>query len=187
MRICVSAYFLKKSQPQGHEIRSHLAREVEGQCGGVVEGRYGGDPFKLHAWGSNRMIVQPSSSPQWSRRILLNQPFISQLSKHVSLFLSRVLLVSNLRRSNWKCTVKRFFKSTVMDGNMVCEGVATSSAACITLAVKQGMDAKVFSSFGSRLWGLSVALLLLNLHSTYASTKKEPMKPSVPSPVRAAI
>lgn len=27
---------------------------------------------------------------------------------------SRVLLVSNLRRSNWKCTVKRFFKSTVM-------------------------------------------------------------------------
>ena len=26
---------------------------------------------------------------------------------------SRVLLVSNLRRSNWKCTVKRFFKSTV--------------------------------------------------------------------------
>ena len=85
MRICVSAYFLKKSQPQGHEIRSHLAREVEGWCGGVVEGRYGGDPFKLHAWGSNRMIVQPSSSPQRSRRILLNQPFISQLSKHVSL------------------------------------------------------------------------------------------------------
>ena len=29
---------------------------------------------------------------------------------------SRVLLVSNLRRSNWKCTVKRFFKSTVMIG-----------------------------------------------------------------------
>jgi len=27
---------------------------------------------------------------------------------------SRVLLVSNLNRSNWKCTVKRFFKSTVM-------------------------------------------------------------------------
>jgi hypothetical protein len=26
-----------------------------------------------------------------------------------------------------------------------CEGVATSSAACITLAIKQGMDAKVFS------------------------------------------
>jgi hypothetical protein len=26
-----------------------------------------------------------------------------------------------------------------------CEGVATSSAACITLATKQGMDAKVFS------------------------------------------
>ena len=58
---------------------------------------------------------------------------------------SRVLLVSNLRRSNWKCTVKRFFKSTVMIVKYGCKGVATSSAACITLAIKQGMDAKVFS------------------------------------------
>jgi hypothetical protein len=54
-------------------------------------------------------------------------------------------MVSNLRRSNWKCTVKRFFKSTVMIVGIRCEGVATSSAACITLATKQGMDAKVFS------------------------------------------
>jgi hypothetical protein len=58
-------------------------------------------------------------------------------------FSSRVLLVSNLRRSNWKCTVKRFFKSTVMVVETQGEGVATSSAACITLAVKQGMDAKL--------------------------------------------
>ena len=58
---------------------------------------------------------------------------------------SRVLLVSNLRRSNWKCTVKRFFKSTVMMASSTREGVATSSGECITLAVKQGMDAKVFS------------------------------------------
>ena len=56
---------------------------------------------------------------------------------------SRVLLVSNLRRSNWKCTVKRFFKSTVMVVRTLSEGVATSSAACITLAAKQGMDAKL--------------------------------------------
>lgn len=35
---------------------------------------------------------------------------------------SRVLLVSNLRRSNWKCTVKRFFKSTVMFGWIACAG-----------------------------------------------------------------
>ena len=36
---------------------------------------------------------------------------------------------------------------------------------------------------GSRLWGLSVALLR-NLHPRYAMTKIVPMKPSVPSPVR---
>jgi hypothetical protein len=34
---------------------------------------------------------------------------------------SRVLLVSNLRRSNWKCTVMRFFKSTVMSDVWMCE------------------------------------------------------------------
>ena len=33
---------------------------------------------------------------------------------------SRVLLVSNLSRSNWKCTVKRFFKSTVMINSSAC-------------------------------------------------------------------
>ena len=34
------------------------------------------DLIKLHAWGSNRMNVQPGSSPQWLRRILLNKLFI---------------------------------------------------------------------------------------------------------------
>ena len=56
-----------------------------GVGGGVVGGVMLGGPFKLHAWGSNRMRVQPSSSPRRSRRDLLNRPFISQLSKHVSL------------------------------------------------------------------------------------------------------
>ena len=56
---------------------------------------------------------RPSSSPQPLKRnssadrSSRNYPSIAILS-------SRVLLVSNLRRSNWKCTVKRFFKSTVM-------------------------------------------------------------------------
>ena len=38
---------------------------------------------------------------------------------------SRVLLVSNLRRSNWKCTVKRFFKSTVMRYHIMPVGAGT--------------------------------------------------------------
>jgi hypothetical protein len=91
------------------------------------------DLIKLHAWGSNRMNVQPGSSPQWLRRILLNKLFILQLSKYVSLWSSRFFFVSNLRRSNWKCT-DRFFKSTV-NCDQWCEGVASSS-------VKQGIDAK---------------------------------------------
>ena len=39
---------------------------------------------------------------------------------------SRVLLVSNLRRSNWKCTVKRFFKSTVIKFKNTRERLWTS-------------------------------------------------------------
>jgi len=145
MRICVSAYFLKKSQPQGHEIRSHLAREVEGWCSGVVEGRYGGGPVQIACLG-----VEPNdcSTQLVATAVKENPP---QPTVHLAIIQacftlsSRVLLVSNLRRSNWKCTVKRFFKSTVMIEATGCEGVATSSAACITLAVKQGMDVKVFS------------------------------------------
>jgi hypothetical protein len=53
---------------------------------------------------------------------------------------SRVLLVSNLRRSNWKCTVKRFFKSTVMLHHNVRES-GTASQGGFTKSIKQSMDA----------------------------------------------
>ena len=67
---------------------------------------YGGGAFKLHAWGSNRMSVQPSSLPRGLRRDLLNRT--------VHLAIIQACFTSNLRRSNWKSTVQRFFKSTVM-------------------------------------------------------------------------
>ena len=60
-------------------------------------------------WGSTRlvaMVVRETESQQPTIHLAIIQTCFS-LS-------SRVLLVSNLRRSNWKCTVKRFFKSTVM-------------------------------------------------------------------------
>ena len=44
-----------------------------------------GGPVQIACSGVELMIVQPSSSPQRSRSDLLNRPFISQLSTHVSL------------------------------------------------------------------------------------------------------
>ena len=50
---------------------------------GWGRGWYGG-PVQIACSGVELNEVQPSSSPRWSMRDLINQPFISQLSKHVS-------------------------------------------------------------------------------------------------------
>ena len=50
---------------------------------------------------------------------------------------SRVLLVSNLRRSNWKCTVKRFFKSTVMISDITRESLVNICARRWLIRVQQ--------------------------------------------------
>ena len=68
---------------------------------------------KMHAWGLKKQIFylalrHGSEKENFSaNRSSRNYPSMAILS-------SRVLLVSNLRRSNQMCTVKRFFKSTVM-------------------------------------------------------------------------
>ena len=60
-------------------------------------------------WGSTRLVAMVVRET-WSQQPTIHLAII-QTCFSLS---SRVLLVSNLRRSNWKCTVKRFFKSTVM-------------------------------------------------------------------------
>ena len=83
-----------------------------GCCGWRV-GRYGG-PVQIACLGiepnecSTQLVatVVKERSPQPTIHLAIIQACFT-LS-------SRVFLVSNLRRSNWKCTVKRFFKSTVM-------------------------------------------------------------------------
>ena len=53
---------------------------------GWVEGGkgWGGGPVQIACSGAELNDVQPSSSPWWSMRNPINQPFTSQLSKHVS-------------------------------------------------------------------------------------------------------
>ena len=48
-----------------------------------------------------------------------------------------MLLVSNLRRSNWKCTVKRFFKSTVMIVVLHVQGRQGPSQCKLNVIVQQ--------------------------------------------------
>ena len=55
----------------------------EGGMGGMG-GMGGGGPVQIACSGVKLNDVQPSSSPWWSIRDPINQPFISQLSKHVS-------------------------------------------------------------------------------------------------------
>ena len=55
----------------------------QGRQGEGVVGEWWG-PVHIACLGVKLNEVRPSSSPQWSRRNLNNQPFISQLSKHVS-------------------------------------------------------------------------------------------------------
>ena len=67
-------------------------------------------------WGSTQLVatvVREKSQQPTVHLAIIQACFTSS---------SRVLLVSNLRRSNWKCTVKRFFKSTVMIVLFVCGG-----------------------------------------------------------------
>lgn len=45
-----------------------------------------GGPVQIACSGVKLNDFQPSSSPQRSRRYLIDQPFISQLSKHVSVY-----------------------------------------------------------------------------------------------------
>ncbi len=52
---------------------------------------------------------------------------------------SRVLLVSNLRRSNWKCTVKRFFNSTGMIA-YIMRGESLHTTKGIYWSMKQVLD-----------------------------------------------
>mgnify|MGYP006179861843 CR=1 FL=1 len=52
---------------------------------------------------------------------------------------SRVLSVSNLRRSNWKCTVKRFFNSTVMIA-YIMRGESLHTTKGIYWSMKQVLD-----------------------------------------------
>jgi hypothetical protein len=51
---------------------------------GVGVGGEGRGPVQIACSGVKLNDVQPSSSPWWSIRNPINQPFISQLSKHVS-------------------------------------------------------------------------------------------------------
>ena len=85
-----------------------------GVGGGVVGGGDVGGPVQIACLG-----VEPNeSSTQLVATAVEERP--PQPTVHLAIIQacftlsSRVLLVSNLRRSNWKCTVKRFFKSTVM-------------------------------------------------------------------------
>jgi len=80
---------------------------------GLGLGRFGG-PVHIACSGVELNEIQPSSSPQWSKRYLFNTTVHLAIIQACFCLSSQVLLVSNLRRSNWKCTVKRFFKSTVM-------------------------------------------------------------------------
>jgi hypothetical protein len=94
---------------------------------------YGGGAFKLHAWGSNRMSVQPSSLPRGLRRDLLNRT--------VHLAIIQACFTSNLRRSNWKSTVQRFFKSTVMIVFVVQGARVYTPQGVSSWSMKQGLDA----------------------------------------------
>ena len=50
-------------------------------------------------------------------------------------------MVSNLRRSNWKCTVKRFFKSTVMLRSYHGRGPIPLGVHRFLLCLRQGLNA----------------------------------------------
>ena len=58
---------------------------VDMGCWGMLGvGGEGRGPVQIACSGVKLNDVQPSSSPWWSIRNPINQPFISQLSKHVS-------------------------------------------------------------------------------------------------------
>ena len=112
-------------------------------------------------WGSTRLVAMVVRET-WSQQPTIHLAII-QTCFNLS---SRVLLVSNLRRSNWKCTVKRFFKSTVMssghcDRNMVnAHKITASNLLCAKSQMRFCLTGSPFTFFWHLLgrgwgqWGL---------------------------------
>ena len=86
---------------------------------------------------------------------------------------SRVLLVSNLRRSNWKCTVKRFFKSTVMIESIERERTTSHVTDRYHIGSKARHGCKVVFNHSS-----SVVLVLY--HSRYVLVVLGSGSPTIP-------